>query len=543
MRAGCNSTVRWAIVLGTVLWVASQEARADFRFGVPRNLGPVVNSSASDGSPDISPDGLTLYFDSGRPGGQGDWDIWVTTRTPGGDWGTPVPLPAPVNGPYADSGPSLSADGLSLYFGSNRSDGYGNYDLWVSTRKSTDAPWEPPVNLGAKVNGPYYDNHPSISADGLSLYFDSMRPGGLGYDIWVTTRATLNSPWGTPVNLGWAINDISIELSPSIFGDNLVLLFDSRYLDRDIWMARRPTAQDPWEPAAALPAPVNTWDYETDPSLAADGSMLYFGTYWPGGAGGQDLWQVPILPMVDFNRDGVVNLKDFALLAEHWQEEEWSVDIGPTPLGDWSIDVQDLAILAGHWLADTRLLAHWKLDESAGSLARDSMGSYDGMVQGNPAWRSQGGKLGGALQLDGVDDCISTSPILNPASGPVSVFAWVKGGAGGQVILSQASSANWLCADAKGCLATELKSPGRSGKTLTSSVVITDGAWHHIGLVWDGANRLLFADGAQVAKDIQPLLEGSTTGLTIGAGSALAPGTFWSGLLDDVRLSNRAVKP
>ncbi len=542
MRAGCNSSVRLAIALGAVLLIVSHEARADFRFGVPRNLGPIVNSASSDGSPEISPDGLTLYFDSGRPGGQGDWDMWMTTRTPGGDWGTPVPLPAPVNGPYADSGPSLSADGLSLYFGSNRP-GYGSYDLRVSTRKSKDAPWEPPVNLGPVVNGSYYDNHPSISADGLSLYFDSARPGGLGYDIWVTKRATLNGPWGTPVNLGWAINDITIELSPGIFSDNLVLLFDSRFLDRDIWMARRPTPEDPWEPAVALPAPINTSDYETDPSLAADGSMLYFGTYWPGGLGGQDLWQVPILPVVDFNRDGVVNLKDFAILAQHWKEEEWSVDIGPTPLGDWHVNLQDLAVLAANWLVDSRLLAHWKLDEAAGNLARDSMGSYDGMIQGNPTWQPQGGKLGGALQLHGVNDCMTTSPILNPASGPVSVFVWVKGGAGGQVILSQANGANWLSVDTKGHLATDLKSPGRSGKTLASPQVITDGAWHHVGLVWDGTNRLLFLDGAQVAKDIQPLLEGSTTGLTLGAGSTLAPGTFWSGLLDDIRLYNRAANP
>ena len=61
------------------LLLASSGARADFRFGVPRDLGSVVNSSSSDGSPEISADGLTLYFDSGRPGGQGDWDIWMTT--------------------------------------------------------------------------------------------------------------------------------------------------------------------------------------------------------------------------------------------------------------------------------------------------------------------------------------------------------------------------------------------------------------------------------------------------------------------------------
>jgi hypothetical protein len=543
MMADCKSSVKSAIVFVAILLLASSGARADFRFGVPRNLGSVVNSSSSDGSPEISADGLTLYFDSGRPGGQGDWDIWMTTRAPGGDWGTPMPLPAPINGPYADSGPSLSSDGLSLYFGSNRSGGYGNYDLWVSTRTSRDAPWGTPVNLGPKVNGSYYDNHPSISADGLSLYFDSARPGGLGYDIWVTRRATINSPWGTPVNPGWAINDIGIELSPYIFSDNLILFFDSRLVDRDIWMARRPTADESWEPAVALDPPVNTWDFDTDPSVTADGSMLYFGSDRPGGVGGQDLWQTSILPVVDFNGDKIVNLRDFAILAQYWQEEESSVDIGPTPFGDWVVDVRDLAVLAQYWLTDYRVIAHWKLDEQAGNRAQDSVGGYDGMVQGDPVWQPHGGKLGGAIQLDGIDDCIATNPILNPADGPLSVFVWVKGGARGQVILSQAYNANWLCADAKGCLMTELKAPGRSGRDLTSSAVITDGAWHRVGFVWGGLNRVLYVDGVEVARDTQPALAGSTNGLNIGTSSTLASDTFWSGLIDDVRIYNRAVKP
>ena len=543
MTADCKSSVKPTIALVTILLLVSDGVRADFRFGVPRNLGPVVNSSGSDGSPEISADGLSLYFDSGRVGGQGDWDIWMTTRTPGGDWGAPVPLPSPINGPYADSGPSLSTDGLSLYFGSNRFGSYGSYDLYVTTRKSKDAPWGPPVNLGPTVNGPSYDNHPSISADGLSLYFDSARPGGLGYDVWVTKRKTVNSPWETPVNLGWAINDVSIELSPCIFTDNLVLFFDSRFVDRDIWMARRRTLDEPWEPAVPLDPPVNTWDFDTDPSVAADGSMLYFGSDRPGGVGGQDLWQVPILAVVDFNGDGIVNLKDFALLARHWKQEEWAVDIGPTPLGDWLVDVRDVAVLAQHWLTDYRLIAHWKLDEPAGNRAKDSIGSSDGLVQGSPVWQPHGGKLGGAIQLDGIDDLVATNPILNPAKSSFSVFVWVKGGAAGQVILSQSYGANWLCADAEGRLTTELKATGRSGRNLTSSAVITDGSWHRAGLVWDGTNRFLFLDDAEVAKDTQAALAGSANGLNIGAGCTLAPGSFWSGLIDDVRLYDRAVKP
>jgi len=94
-----------------------------------------------------------------------------------------------------------------------------------------------------------------------------------------------------------------------------------------------------------------------------------------------------------------------------------------------------------------------------------------------------------------------------------------------------------------GGLTTELKSSGRSGKALKSVASITDNTWHRVGFVWDGSNRTLYVDGAEVAKDTQTGLAGSAGGLYLGAGSTLAPGNFWSGLIDDVRIYNRAVSP
>ena len=69
------------------------------------------------------------------------------------------------------------------------------------------------------------------------------------------------------------------------------------------------------------------------------------------------------------------------------------------------------------------------------------------------------------------------------------------------------------------------------------------GAWHRIGLVWDGSNRILYADDIEVASDAQAGLTGTYKGLYLGAGSTLAPASFWSGLIDEVRIYNRAVKP
>jgi L-ascorbate metabolism protein UlaG (beta-lactamase superfamily) len=196
------------------------------------------------------------------------------------------------------------------------------------------------------------------------------------------------------------------------------------------------------------------------------------------------------------------------------------------------------------WRKDFSVAAYWKLDETQGAVADDSAGSFDGTLAGGPLWLPTGGRVGGAIQLDGVDDCIKTPFVLNPAEGTFSLFAWVKGGGPGQAILSQAGGANWLMADSTtGALLTQLRQSGRSSKDLVSALAVTDGQWHRVGLTWDGANRILYVDDVEVARDSQGALIGSAGGLYIGAGSTLAPGTFWSGLIDDVRLYSRVIKP
>jgi hypothetical protein len=199
-----------------------------------------------------------------------------------------------------------------------------------------------------------------------------------------------------------------------------------------------------------------------------------------------------------------------------------------------------------HWgqrVIDPALVAHWRLDENQGQIAKDSARDHDGTLHGVPVWQPAEGVRDGALQLDGIDDYVSAASALDPASGAFSVFLWVRGGAPGQVLLSQADGATWLMLTPEGALMTELKQAGRTGKPLTSAAVIADGAWHRVGLVWDGTNRILYADDVEVAQDTQTSLSLSLTGLNIGVGSTLAPGTFWSGLIDDVRIYHRAVKP
>ena len=260
--------------IALILAFAGAHARAQFIFGTPANLGPSANSVSSDGSPDISADGLELYFDSIRPGGLGDWDIWVTkTTTAHTDWDSVEVLAAPVNSSYSDSGPCISADGLSLYFASERPGGHGGPDIWVTTRATAQEPWAEPVNLGAIVNSSSYDNHPSISDDGLTLYFGSSREPSPGYyDLFVTRRPTLTGAWQTPVKMIQGINTTYYELSPDISSDGLILFFDRRSVfgDRDILMATRPSAHSSWRELYSYGWPLNSWFHDTDPSISAD---------------------------------------------------------------------------------------------------------------------------------------------------------------------------------------------------------------------------------------------------------------------------------
>jgi len=260
-----------------------------------------------------------------------------------------------------------------------------------------------------------------------------------------------------------------------------------------------------------------------------------------------DVELIPEQASPDFNRDGKVDIKDLLILIEHWRQDEPSVDIAPLPDGDGMVDSEDLALLMEYWqeeIPEFGLVARWKLDETEGDIAYDSAGENDAVVFGDALWQPDSGQIGGALQLDGVDDYVGTPFVLNPAESQFSVFVWIKGGAPGQAVLSQASGANWLCTDSlEGNLMTELKGSGRGAAILLSQAVITDGNWHRIGLVWDGSHRTLYVDDLAVAEDTQANLAGSENGLYIGAGKAMEPGTFWSGLIDDVRIYNRAVTP
>lgn len=555
----CSKTSLVLIAFIAAFVICAGQAKADFTFGTPTNLGPVVNSAVDEVTANISADGLELYLTSDWPSGNfDDDDIWVAKRSSASEpWGPPVNLGAPVNSVYREIYPSISSDGLMLYFSdwwySQRPGSLGGADLWMTTRASRNAPWTTPVNMGAPINSPAIEGSPTVSHDGLTLMFASDRDGGSGNaDLWMSTRATIQDQWRAPINIGSSVNTGSEEIECHLSSDGLALFFSS---DRsglggyDLWMTTRKSPSDPWSPAVNLVATINTSGSEYAPALSPDMLTLYFSSSErAGGQGAYDLWEAPIIPIVDFNGDEIVNIKDLLILIEHWGQNEPSVDIGPGPWGDGIVDVKDLEVLMSYWgqeFPNVNMLAYWNLDEAEGNIVHDSsFGGNDATINGEPVWQPNGGKVKGALQLDGIDDYFSTPFVLNPSSGAFSVFGWVKGGGPGQVIISQKNSANWLLADPSGGkLMTDLKGIGRNASVLLSQTIITDGNWHRVGLTWNGSIRILYVDDVEVAKDTQADLAGSQVGLYIGAGRNLVPGSFWSGLIDDVRIYDRAVTP
>jgi hypothetical protein len=343
---------------------AAGNAKADFVYGTPTDLGPTINTSNDDITPYIAPDELSLYFASDRSGG---YDIYMSTRATKEDpWSEAVDIGSPINTSGWEWFPCLSPDGCTLYYGSSREGGLvntdgGMFDLWVSTRPTINDPWNEPSNLGSNINSSQIDRAASISSDGLELYFGSVdRPGGLGGgDIWMSTRETQDSEWGPAINLGSPINTEYEELGPRLSADGLLLFFCSGLSGparpgtmgfySDIWMARRPSRDAAWGEPVNLGQPVNSFEDESFPHLSTDGRTLYFtvgGSPFGGPKG--DLYQVSIDPIVDLNGDGIVDALDMCIIVDHWGEDYSLCDIGPTPFGDGVVDVQDLIVLAEH---------------------------------------------------------------------------------------------------------------------------------------------------------------------------------------------------
>lgn len=258
----------------------------------PENLGPAVNTHFNEFAPQVSKDGLTLYFASNRPqqfGSHGGEDLWVARRASvDSPWEAPVNVGPVINTASNERSPALSRDGHYLFFASDRPDpgASGGFDIWVSWRRHThdDFGWEEPKNLNdfGSVNSPATDAGPSFFENddvGVpQLYMASNRAGGSGFlDIYVSDLIGGVFQPPTPVT---ELNTPQGDLTPGIRHDGLELVIASNRPGglggADLWVAIRGTVYDLWSAPVNLGPLANTPFGETFPSFSADRLSLYF---------------------------------------------------------------------------------------------------------------------------------------------------------------------------------------------------------------------------------------------------------------------------
>ena len=268
-------------------------------WSVPVNLGTVVNSTARDDNPMLSADGLSLYFGSDRPGGLGNIDVWVTRRASrSSPWEAPVNVGPSVNTPSIDGAPSLSPDGHLLFIHSNRPGSLGASDIWVTRRSGSkdEEDWETPVNLGPDVNSADDENGPVYVASdgGGALYFNRGNQAAQLSDLY---RVQLDHD-GHPVGPAQPVTELNAatfnDAAPTVRADAREILFWSTRPGGlggiDIWVSTRQSANHPWSPPANPGPPLNTALADLHPQLTQDARALFFASNRAGGSGGLDLW-------------------------------------------------------------------------------------------------------------------------------------------------------------------------------------------------------------------------------------------------------------
>jgi hypothetical protein len=261
---------------------------------------PDLNTAFTDGCPIQSPDGLSLYLASNRPGGKGGLDIWVATRARESDpWGAPVNLPEPINSASDDFCPT-PIHGKGLLFVSRRvvegvTCGLG--DIYF-TRRNPAHGWSDPQHLGCDRAGP----NSALDEQGPSyvqgrLYFSRSSPTVLG-DLYVSEKQG-DMSFGPAAAIAELNDAAANDIQPNVRKDGREIVFSSNRTGgiggQDIWSATRANVDDSWSTPVNLGPNVNTGFGESRPSLSWDAQQLLFGRAGPagtaeGGTGMSDIY-------------------------------------------------------------------------------------------------------------------------------------------------------------------------------------------------------------------------------------------------------------
>ena len=264
----------WSAAAWLVCLTPLCSAQGNGVFRSARNL-TWLSSGANEFGCRVSPDGLELYFNSDRTGSS---DLWMAARaTLHEEFGEPRRIDEPLSSAAVESAPCLSADGRDLYFASTRP-GVGGFDLYVTHRNEKGEPFGEPRPLA--LNTAADESSPTISSDGLLLYFLSNRGGSLGgYDIWLAWRSSDDEEFGAVEPLGQPISSPQDEWAPFLSLDGSTLFF-GRGDPADLWMARRTSPDAPFSVPTLLGPAVSSVASEYAASVTSDwpstGAKLYF---------------------------------------------------------------------------------------------------------------------------------------------------------------------------------------------------------------------------------------------------------------------------
>lgn len=288
--AGCSSGI--TVVLGS-------SSPVPYHFDAPVLVAELASPSRTD-NPTLTADLLEIYFTTDRVSGNGD--VWFATRSsPSAPFGTPAAVDA-VNGSSFETSSAISADGLTLWFGSDRAGGAGGNDIWVSQRASRGGVWSAPVNVIA-LNTPADDiprppGQHALVMPMASTQVTAKNPAAGNYQTYLAARATTGAPFAAPV----AIPELDYTDRSTVDGfltdDGLTMFFSSAPLaeaadaavprvdggaktadggapNSDLFVAWRRTTTEGFTGELPL-SDLNTSADERDPWLSPDGTTLYF---------------------------------------------------------------------------------------------------------------------------------------------------------------------------------------------------------------------------------------------------------------------------
>ena len=268
-----------------------------------KNLGNAINTEYTEHSPGVTADESTMVFTSRRNGtgskvdqdGQFFEDIYLSHQV-NGVWSAPKGISL-LNTADHDASISISADGQEIYVykaGYDKASKTTSGDIFVSKKEGEN--WTNPQKLNSNINSPSKESHLSITADGKTIYFSSNRPGGYGKMDIYSVKKLPNGDWGPAQNLGPNINTIYDDEAPFIHHDGINLYFSSKGHKTmggfDIFKSTFKNGH--WNKPVNVGFPINSTKEDIYYTPTADGKRAYMASYREGTFGRMDIFKIEL---------------------------------------------------------------------------------------------------------------------------------------------------------------------------------------------------------------------------------------------------------